>query len=293
VGYRSLLDIDGQERTGIRLTEGDTLIPDIKCILEETSRKFWWGQLPGINFKCDYSFRREIDFENIEGLGLIRFAAKVTYEVPVIRMPIYLNYLESWAERLGVTILQDTWIDSPERELISRKGTYEAVINCTGSGANELLRNIYGNPKVNQLSGQLIYGKCKEINRLLFVHQGIFERRPIYIVPRRDDEMNVVLGGSMIPVEHAAKQDLPRADPYISDLIYSRCRKFENALEAFEPRYQTVGIRPKSSPIHVKRDQKIKGLFHNYGHGGSGVTLSWGCGYKIVDLVADYFSENR
>ena len=30
-----------------------------------------------------------------------------------------------------------------------------------------------------------------------------------------------------------------------------------------------------------------KVLFHNYGHGGAGYTLSWGCAFQILKLIID------
>ncbi|HKO61462.1 MAG TPA: FAD-dependent oxidoreductase, partial [Pyrinomonadaceae bacterium] len=50
-----------------------------------------------------------------------------------------------------------------------------------------------------------------------------------------------------------------------------------------------VGLRPFRPEGFVVRAERIgnKLLIHNYGHGGSGVTLSWGTSSLAVDLVRD------
>jgi D-amino-acid oxidase len=34
-------------------------------------------------------------------------------------------------------------------------------------------------------------------------------------------------------------------------------------------------------------------IIHNYGHGGSGVTLSWGCAEEVLSLVDDIVNESQ
>src|SRR6476619_810518 len=49
----------------------------------------------------------------------------------------------------------------------------------------------------------------------------------------------------------------------------------------------TVGLRPFRPSGFVVRGEKLdaKTVIHNYGHGGAGITLSWGTAQLAVDLV--------
>ena len=44
-----------------------------------------------------------------------------------------------------------------------------------------------------------------------------------------------------------------------------------------------VGLRPARPAVRLERDG---GVVHCYGHGGAGVTLSWGCAEDVVALIA-------
>jgi D-amino-acid oxidase len=48
-----------------------------------------------------------------------------------------------------------------------------------------------------------------------------------------------------------------------------------------------VGLRPGRSAVRVEAEPRGDGLVvHDYGHGGAGVTLSWGCAEEAVALAA-------
>ena len=51
----------------------------------------------------------------------------------------------------------------------------------------------------------------------------------------------------------------------------------------------TVGLRPHRPPGFVLRAEKLdaKTLIHNYGHGGSGMSLSWGTGQMAAELALE------
>ena len=45
-----------------------------------------------------------------------------------------------------------------------------------------------------------------------------------------------------------------------------------------------VGLRPVRPAVRLERDGHV---VHCYGHGGAGVTLSWGCADEVVALVSN------
>ena len=53
---------------------------------------------------------------------------------------------------------------------------------------------------------------------------------------------------------------------------------------------EIVGLRPFRAEGYVVEAQRIgnKLLVHNYGHGGAGITLSWGTATQAVDLARDF-----
>jgi glycine/D-amino acid oxidase-like deaminating enzyme len=56
---------------------------------------------------------------------------------------------------------------------------------------------------------------------------------------------------------------------------------------------EIVGLRPFRPEGYVVEAQRIGGklLIHNYGHGGAGITLSWGTATQAVDLVRDFIDQ--
>src|SRR5262245_47420659 len=48
-----------------------------------------------------------------------------------------------------------------------------------------------------------------------------------------------------------------------------------------------AGVRPYRNGSYRLEVERASGKFivHNYGHGGAGITLSWGCAVKVRDIV--------
>ena len=45
-----------------------------------------------------------------------------------------------------------------------------------------------------------------------------------------------------------------------------------------------VGLRPVRPSVRLEAEGRV---IHCYGHGGAGVTLSWGCANEVTQLVAE------
>ena len=147
---------------------------------------------------------------------------------------------------------------------------FDTVINCTGLSSGKLLND----GQVYPVRGQIIRVKSS----LTEMHLDQQIETLAYIVPRSED---VVLGGVAQHDNWSLEQDAGD-----HDFILDKCRKIIPELGDAVVIEDLVGLRPGRTEVRLEREEKNgKYLIHNYGHGGSGVTLSWGCADEVVELA--------
>ena len=186
---------------------------------------------------------------------------------PVIEMDRYLPYLHQRVLALGATFEQ--------RELHSfDELDADILVNCSGLGARELAHD----DAVFPIRGQIIRTTRMNIEKVWIDDAEISHGPVSYIIPRSDD---CVLGG--VAEEHNWSLDV---DPAIATAIFARCCGLEPRLQTAEILQHRVGLRPGRATIRLERET-VNGqtIIHNYGHGGAGVTLSWGCAADVVSLM--------
>ena len=68
--------------------------------------------------------------------------------------------------------------------------------------------------------------------------------------------------------------------------ILKKCESLWPELDRSKIVGRAVGLRPSRTEVRLEREYlNGKRIIHNYGHGGAGVTLSWGCADEVVSLI--------
>lgn len=194
----------------------------------------------------------------------------IVFEAPVIEMPRYLQWLVTLLERFGIEVVTRR-IESLDEALDAA----DVVVNCTGLGARELV----GDARVYPVRGQTVTLRRGAADRVIIDEHGAAGMA--YVIPRATD---VVLGG--VADEHVEELD---EDPAQSDAIIERCTRLEPALAEAERLGVSVGLRPCRDAVRLAQETvEGKLVVHNYGHGGAGVTLSWGCAEDVRERVREW-----
>lgn len=180
-----------------------------------------------------------------------------SFTAPVIDMPSYLRWLTARVDALGGTVTR------MNLSVLPRPG--HMVVNCSGIGA----RLLGADDSVRPVRGQVVYLEQWGLDEWWLHAAG-----PTYVVPRGRE---VVVGGtddqgewSRTPSSGTADEILARAGELVPEVAEARVLRHK------------VGLRPARPEVRVER---VGDVVHCYGHGGAGVTLSWGCAEDVVALV--------
>jgi D-amino-acid oxidase len=187
------------------------------------------------------------------------YASGLTMRTPVVEMPVYLRWLADRVEALGGTITRMNLSALPDGDPL--------VVNASGIGA----RLLGGDPTVGPVRGQVVL-----VEQVGVDHWWIDSEAPTYVVPRSSD---IVVGGT------AGVGVWSRTpDPATAESILARAAEIEPRLAGARILRHKVGLRPWRPAVRLEREGDV---IHCYGHGGCGVTVSWGCADDVVDLAGE------
>lgn len=191
------------------------------------------------------------------------------YQVYAVMMDttIYMDYLVEMFKNLGGKIVQRA-ISNIQEAL----DEYDLVVNCTGLGSREL----FNDNSIYPVRGQIVKVKSNGFDQVIADDEG--PNGLAYIIPRIND---IVLGGT------AQVNDWNlEVDPKDTEEILKRCANLRPEFKNVEIIDESVGLRPVRDEIRLEaEDYSGKTIVHNYGHGGSGFTLSWGYAQDVVEIV--------
>ena len=233
-------------------------------IMRETI-EIYSSDVPDPEWKsCVRVFRRGLPEEVLEG-----YATCYIFETPVVEMSIYLPYLIDRLKASGGVIMQRdvALLDEAIAEA-------DVVVNCAGLGA----RTLVGDETMYPIRGQIVRVAPPPVMKVMLDEEE--NTGVTYIIPRSRD---CYLGGTAEIGNWSLEPDMTTAQE-----IIERCARI--APEVLNARVveHIVGLRPGRPSVRLEAEPQPNGklIVHNYGHGGAGITLSWGCAEEVASLVA-------
>lgn len=230
-----------------RGVDGVVMTPGTEIFREPVPEPWWTSAVPSV--------------ERVEA-PRPGYAEGWSFVSPVIEMPVYLPWLAARVRELGGAVEQ--------RDVRSLDGLDGTVVNATGLGARELV----GDAGMEPVRGQVVYLEQVGVDRWWIDDSALDLGVTTYVVPRSRD---IVVGGTE---DHGA-EDLT-VDPGTADAILARARALVPELADARVLGHNIGLRPSRPTVRLEREGDV---VHCYGHGGAGVTLSWGCADEVAALV--------
>ena len=196
------------------------------------------------------------------------------FAVPLVEMPRYLPWLADRVREYGGE-LHRRRVHSLDELSDDDGNPVDAVVNCSGLAAG----SIVGDNSIYPVRGQIV--RVTNPGLTLSVRDLDHPGGRAYVHPRAED---CILGGTLEEHNWDTTVDLDAAEA-----IIRRCRDIAPALVDATVIEHIVGLRPGRPTVRLEEAAPAHSgarILHNYGHGGSGITLSWGCAADVVDLLS-------
>lgn len=184
--------------------------------------------------------------------------------VPLIETQIFLPWLYKQVQSKGATLKEQQVFD-----LYSLSIEYDVIINCSALGARELCND----KEVIPVRGQVVLAEPGFPDFIFLDNQT-----PAYVVPRKDA---TIIGGTYEENVYDEKTEQEGLD----DIL----RRAYSVLPGLDKRKiigNWAGLRPYRATVRLEREEGTN-IIHNYGHGGSGYTLAFGCAEDVVKMVEE------
>jgi D-amino-acid oxidase len=194
------------------------------------------------------------------------FTSGFSIHVPLIETGKYLAYLASRLRKAGSVVTGTVRL----RALEEVDRDYDLVVDCAGIGARELVPDAAMEPHRGQVA---------IVSKIDLPYAVVCDDPPLmYAIPRSED---CVFGGTNDVSENR------EPDSAATVRIIQECERVLGSSNSIL-RGERVGLRPcRRSGVHVAADKLTDGrtVLHNYGHGGAGFTLSWGCAQTVLEMA--------
>jgi D-amino-acid oxidase len=187
------------------------------------------------------------------------------YTVPVLKMSSYMDYLLGRFEQVGGAV-QAATVDTLEGLLKST----DVVVNCTGIDAARLVDD----DALQPVRGQLVMLRNPGLTEF-FIENPASRTTFAFWLPHGDV---VIVGGQAQPGSRDLGVDLE-----VAQAMVATCAEIEPSLADAEVVGHRVALRPSRPEVRLGSD--ANGVIHNYGHGGAGISLAWGCADEVARLI--------
>ncbi|XP_049871494.1 D-amino-acid oxidase isoform X1 [Pectinophora gossypiella] len=222
---------------------------------------------------CGYQDLDRSRLEYLSRLYAMEYVSGHTFTTYVVQPPRIISYLYKRFISAGGRVISASVTSLQDSSLAG----CAVVVNCTGLGA----RTVVPDEGVFPVRGQVFKAIVPWLNEVVIDQDSCH-----YIIPNAE---TCVLGGTHQNHDYNTKED--KND---TDHILNGCRSMIPGLKHAKIVDTWVGLRPGRDAVRLEAEEKDGRLYiHNYGHGGSGLTLFWGCGTQVLQLLKQHIKNTE